>query len=560
VSEDHGAAPAREVPPPDCLSAAVSAATGRLVDALDDDQVGRILMEQVGQVLAAHDVRLGLLDTDPEWWVLRQASGPAVGRVGERQPRAAGLLGHVMEGGEPFRAANFPRHPLAAIEPGAASLGSVVAVPLHWKGEVLGAVLAARPPDASALTPGDAVVLQILTDLAAARLCAATPVQHLRARAQDLAALNPDWRPAPEEAGDFVIITGARDRPFLDVDAAACRVLGYTREVMLQRSMGDIIPLPPGAEHVDTLAAVRDQLLRGVPITFDTIVRRYDGSPIPVRLTIQRANTASAPPVYRCTFTDLSQEMGAQLRALQAEKQRLLQEISSGIAHELNNPLAVVLGNTEMLLEELHDPDVQALLGPARAAAGRISEVVQRLQQFAKPSLSAGWILVDLSQLANEVAEQTRPIWEVAPGAEGRVIRLRLETSPVHSVRGNPITLQEAVRELLANAVQALPQGGAITVSAREADRWGVLSISDTGVGMSDEVRQRCLEPFFTTRRPAGTGLGLNQVYHTVLEHRGRLQIERAECGGTRVTISLPLVLEDGDAPSHGQPSGGTPG
>jgi signal transduction histidine kinase len=152
------------------------------------------------------------------------------------------------------------------------------------------------------------------------------------------------------------------------------------------------------------------------------------------------------------------------------------------------------------------------------------------------------WTMVDLSLLARDTVELTRPMWETAPQAQGQSIHLRLETAPVPTLRANPVELQEALRELLANAVQALPEGGTITVRTEEADGQVLLSVSDDGVGMPEMVRQRCTDPFFTTRRPAGTGLGLTRVYDTALRHGGQTQVESAEGQGTRVTIRLPLA------------------
>jgi signal transduction histidine kinase len=109
-------------------------------------------------------------------------------------------------------------------------------------------------------------------------------------------------------------------------------------------------------------------------------------------------------------------------------------------------------------------------------------------------------------------------------------------------VHAHLLELQEALRELLANAVQALPQGGTIVVRTEQVDDYALLGVSDDGVGMSEHVRQFCMEPFFTTRRPAATGLGLNRVSHTALRHRGQIDIESREGHGTRVTLRLPLL------------------
>src|SRR5581483_3322710 len=480
----------RDVPPhpasPDShLPTSLSTATSRLASEPDDDAVERILVEQAAAVVGAPDVRLARVNGEPGWWVLGQAVGPAAGRLGERQRISTGILGQILQSRESLQIADFARHPLASTEPDLPANGSVIGVPLRLRGEVLGAIMAARPGSAPALAASDLIALQILADVAAARLGAETRGQNLRARAQELARLNPAWRPPPELAGDFVIVTTGRVHPFLDLDEAACRILGYSREVLLKCAMPDIIPLPPGGEKVDTLAGVRDQMLQGIPISFDTIARRRDGSLFPIRLMIQRVTDAT-PPVYRCIFSDLSHEQNSQLQAIQKEKQRLLQEIGSSLAHEMNSPLAVILGNLEMVLEEYRNDDLQALLRPVRDAAQRISMGVHELQRFAAPTLARGWTSVDISALAADVIEKTRSLWDAAAGYAGPTIEVHLQASPVARVRGNPIDLAAAIRELIANAVQALPKGGAVVIHTVQVDEGVLLRVSDNGVGMRE--------------------------------------------------------------------------
>jgi PAS domain S-box-containing protein len=534
-------------------------ASAQLVGEVDDHQIGRVLVEQTAAVLHASDVRLALLEGDPGWWVLHQAIGHGATRLGDRQPSGGGLLGQVLADGQPLFAADFQTHPLVATEPGSDSLGSLVVVLLRFKGELLGALMAARRLGMTRFTDADAALIQVLADLAAARLGGSHEVSALRARAQELAVMHPALRPPPEQAGDLVIVAN-RERQIIDADDGACRILGYPREVLLQRGIGDMIPLPPWADKHDTLGNIREQLLRGASFTYDTTIRRRDSTLIPARMRLEMLPLPDGTMVTRAVLRDLSNEKQASLHALQAEKQRILQEVGAGLAHELNTPLAVVLGNVEMTLDEFQDPDLHTLLLPARDAAQRISAAVQSIQRFAKPILPGAWTSVDLSQLAAEVVEQTRPVWEEKPQTEGRLIHLRLEIFPVPALRGNPIELQEAIRELLANAVQAMPPGGTIVVRTEEAEGQVRLSVADNGVGMTEDVRLRCIEPFFTTRRPAASGLGLNRVYHTVLRHRGNLLIESTQGEGSCVTITLPLAATEAqDAPAGGASIGAPP-
>jgi signal transduction histidine kinase len=142
-----------------------------------------------------------------------------------------------------------------------------------------------------------------------------------------------------------------------------------------------------------------------------------------------------------------------------------------------------------------------------------------------------------------------RPVWQAEPEAQGQTIRVRLETSSLPALHANPLELQTALRELIKNAVEALPAGGTIVVRTEEVEDTVLLSVEDDGVGMPELVRQHCLEPFFSTHRPGGTGLGLTRVYDTALRHRGQVDVHSVEGVGTRITLSLPLVPPAGPAP-----------
>jgi signal transduction histidine kinase len=411
---------------------------------------------------------------------------------------------------------------------------------------VLGALLAARAPGAPPLSDAEQTALQVIADLAAARLGGSYQSAALRARAKELQVLPPAWRPAPDQAGDFVLITKntKQSRDVIDADEAATRILGYPRDILLQRALVDIMPMPALAGPGDNLAAIRGELLAGKSFTFDTVVRRRDGTLIPVRLELRNWPIPEGF-IGRGVFHDLRAEEHAQAQAMLTEKLRLLSEIGSGLAHALNTPLAVVMGNTEMLLSENQDPEVRALLQPARDAAERISQTVQDLHRFARPVVPSAWTEVDVGELARETVERTRPLWERGAQAEGRSIEVLLDVRPATPIRAHLMELQDALRELIANAVQALPKGGVICVSAEEAEGNAVITVADDGMGMTDHVRQFCTEPFFTTRRPMANGLGLNRVYHTAMRHRGTLEIDSTEGEGTRVTLRLPLVGRD---------------
>jgi signal transduction histidine kinase len=130
----------------------------------------------------------------------------------------------------------------------------------------------------------------------------------------------------------------------------------------------------------------------------------------------------------------------------------------------------------------------------------------------------------------------------IQPGEPGAGIRVQADVAGAPVLRGDAEAIREMLASLVANAVEAMPQGGALTVRARAGVGEVRLEVSDTGVGMSEEVRRRCLEPFFSTKGRRGGGLGLPLVHVTVERHGGTLRIESVPGRGTTVTVRLPPV------------------
>jgi PAS domain S-box-containing protein len=526
------------------LPLALATATVRIAGESDDGELGRVVVEEAARLLQADDVRLELLDRDAQWLVVHAAIGRARSEVGARHRPSESVLGRVLHEG----AGLLIPDAAAVADPPLDGYGSMIAVPLQSKGAMLGGLQAARAAGQPPFTAADQATLQVLAEVVAARLGAAQQVMVLTGRAQELLDLDPAWRPLVEEAGDYVLVVDLQGQ-VVDADEAACRALDYPREALLHRTMQDLVPLPPGVNWQSAMRPVMEQVLGGQVLVFDSTMRRRDGSLAPQRIRLQGFQ-APAGPVIRGVVRDLTLEKQLQVRAFEEEKMRLLSEIGAGLAHAINTPLAIVLGNTELLLDDVTEPDERALLSPAYEAARRIEAVVKVVQGFSRPHVTGTWAEVDLPLLVRETVELTRSMWEEQPRAQGRPIQLQVEASPMPMLRANPVELREVLRELLANAVQALPAGGTIVVCTKQADGQVLLSVADNGVGMSEAVRQHCTDPFFTTRRPLGHGLGLTRVYDTALRHEGELQVESVEGEGTRVTVRLPLPAS-GDSPGR---------
>jgi signal transduction histidine kinase len=253
----------------------------------------------------------------------------------------------------------------------------------------------------------------------------------------------------------------------------------------------------------------------------------------------------------------LAQLHQAQQNLVQQERLRALGQMASGIAHDINNALAPVLGYSELLLKDV-DPErrdeidkLKIINTAAKDAAG----VVRRLVEFhrRRPEGSS-FPPVHLHDLVASVISLSRPRWESEARARGVTITVETDLRPVPTVPADESELREALINIVFNAVEAMPQGGTITFATRTEGDLAVLAVSDTGVGMTEEVRLRCFEPFFSTRGARGTGLGLSSVFGTVQRLNGTISVESEPGKGTTFTILLPagaVLIEDEAAPGH---------
>jgi CheY-like chemotaxis protein/anti-sigma regulatory factor (Ser/Thr protein kinase) len=182
--------------------------------------------------------------------------------------------------------------------------------------------------------------------------------------------------------------------------------------------------------------------------------------------------------------------------------------------------------------------------------AGRdAAHVVSRLRDFYRPREETDvFAAVELNELLEAAGPLTRPKWHDQAIETGRTIEIALELQKVPLVFGNGAELREVFTNLIFNAVDAMPAGGTITLRSAERAGAAVIEIADTGTGMTEEVRQRCLEPFFSTKAEQGTGLGLAMVFGIIRRHEGTLDIESEPGRGTTIRLTLPRY-EPTDAP-----------
>ncbi len=249
-------------------------------------------------------------------------------------------------------------------------------------------------------------------------------------------------------------------------------------------------------------------------------------------------------------YDDLRQSQQA---VLQQERLRSLGQMASGIAHDINNALSPVSLYTESLLETEGGLSERArgYLVTIQRAVEDVAHTVARMREFYRQrDEQLELASVDLNQIALQVIDLTRARWHDMAQHSGTVIRMHPDLAAgLPAIMGVESEIREALTNLVLNAVDAMPEGGTLTLRTRLGRAQGgadsvVFEVVDTGSGMDEETRLRCLEPFFTTKGERGTGLGLAMVFGIVQRHSAELEIDSAPGAGTTVRLLFAAPVE----------------
>ncbi|MBN2574234.1 MAG: PAS domain S-box protein [Deltaproteobacteria bacterium] len=381
------------------------------------------------------------------------------------------------------------------------------------------------------------------------------------------------YRTLFETVTDGIFLAG-RDGRIVEVNDSACRMLGYAREELLRMRMDEVVP----EDRREHLAEINRAVAEKGRFVFEGVHRRKDGSIYPIEVAASVTELDRAP-----AFMGVVRDITDRVRA-EAEKRRLQDELqhamkmesigrlAGGVAHDFNNLLTAILGNADLALFQLRQgADVREALSEIREAAISAATVTRQLLAFSRKHVIEAKP-VDVNGLIGHMQKML-----------GRLIGedVRLRTVAGHGlgiVKADPGLIEQAIMNLVVNARDAMPQGGdlvietaAVTLDETQAQerrlagagRHVLLSITDTGTGMTDEVKCHLFEPFFTTKpRGKGTGLGLATTYVAVEQSGGSIEVWSEVGKGTTVRIYLPAIpaTAGGEARPPGAAGGALPG
>ena len=271
-----------------------------------------------------------------------------------------------------------------------------------------------------------------------------------------------------------------------------------------------------------------------------------------LHLELQKQNEGLEQQVQERTARleeTLAELRSAQEAVVKQERLSALGMMAGGIAHDFNNALTMVLGYGELLLPHMQQsaPEQEiAYLRHMIDAAQDATHVVSRLREFYRPATCNDVrVPVDLNEIVQQAVSLTAPKWKGKARMDGVQIEVLTNLQATASVAGNAVELREVLTNLIFNAVDAMPRGGKIVVSTGMDGDYSTIAVSDSGTGMSEDDRARCLEPFFTTKGDRGTGLGLSVVYGIIQRHGGMIEITSEIGRGTTFSIRLPLATHE---------------
>jgi two-component system cell cycle sensor histidine kinase/response regulator CckA len=352
---------------------------------------------------------------------------------------------------------------------------------------------------------------------------------------------------------------------FLAVNDAACRHYGYSREEFLAMTMAALRPS-------EDLADVRSEVAKvdGGPRLKQ--LRRHlrkDGTLIEVEVDTYSIAFGESP-ARLVQITDITDRRRLEEQFRQAQKMEAVGRLAGGVAHDFNNVLGVILGYAELIRRGARPGEpLWERVDEILKAAGRASDLTRQLLAFSRKQVLQSRVL-DLNVVAGEMERMLQRLI-------GEDIRLVTSFAPdLGRVMADPGQVSQIIVNLAVNARDAMPEGGTLILETANVDldhsyvnehaearlgRHVMLAVSDTGTGMTPEVKARIFEPFFTTKEEGkGTGLGLATVYGIVRQSGGHINVYSEAGRGTTFKIYLPRVEEAAEVATAdlGKPPGGT--
>ena len=534
---------------------------------LDVSRIMELIVQRTQALTRADGAAILLVDGGQEM-VYRAVSGVTSPLAGVRMPMAGSVSGECARTGEIMRCDDTDTDPVVNRDLARqTSVRAVLAVPLLYDRQVIG-VLEQAATVPNFFGERDVDTLRLMGGVLAAALGHAKEFEEkkrlIAARTDALTELQASqerFRTAFECSAVGMTLTAANGR-FTQANRALSEMVGYSPEELTRISFQDITH----PDDMEVSVAAMGRLLRGEARDFQ-LEKRYihkNGEIVWVLLGVSVAHDADGFPLHFVSqMVDITQRKRAeaerqklQIQLSQSSKMQALGQLVSGVAHELNNPLAAILGFSEILLQDCKDEETRESLNIIFGQAQRSRAIVRDLLSFVRHREGRVRAPTDMGEMLDRVSRALVP----AAGSSGATLETDLSGSfPTLDVDRSG--LEQVFTNLVMNAVQAVGSHGHVRLSARTVRDRLEIAVEDSGPGIPADVLPHIFEPFFTTKPVGeGTGLGLSVSLGIVEQHGGTLRAENrshAEGGGARFVVSLPLTaVRATPTDVNGQPLG----
>jgi signal transduction histidine kinase/CheY-like chemotaxis protein len=281
-----------------------------------------------------------------------------------------------------------------------------------------------------------------------------------------------------------------------------------------------------------------------LPPHFELNIIRKDGGVRNAEISARSIRDSKGNINIIVILKDTTEKKRMEEQLLQAEKLRAAGEMASGVAHDFNNALAAILGNTQLMLYSVKDGEFKEALQTIEKVAKDSAQTVRRLQDFTRRKVYQELLKLDVNSIVKDAIEITKPRWRDEAQGKGSPIEMVSHFEEIPSVAGSASELREVIINMVFNAIEAMPEGGKVGIRTFQRDGKVCIEISDTGIGIKEGVRKKIFEPFFTTKPFTHTGLGLSMAYGVIKRMRGEIDVESEVGGGATFTICLPICFE----------------
>jgi len=242
---------------------------------------------------------------------------------------------------------------------------------------------------------------------------------------------------------------------------------------------------------------------------------------------------------------DITERKQMEQELIHLERLRAVGELSAGVSHNLNNILTNVLGPAQLLKRKTDDPELLREADDIITSAGRARDLVHELHLSVRTAGEETLYPVVVDEVVQQAVKTSRPRWKDETEAQGIPINVETHWEDVPPIRGTEAGLHDILINFIFNAVDAMPEGGTITIRTERVENRVQITFSDTGTGMDEETRRRVFEPFFTTKMDVGSGLGLSTAYNTVRGWGGSIEVNSILGERTTFILRFPVWTEE---------------